>query len=466
MKYTVVCPGNYIHYIESELKKIDNGEDLVRFIKWDGRRFMRDSHHYFLDFQEQLKQKEYDILLIAIYENRWLSRLLTFLHEIHVDMVYVLRTFTIQKRLSFVKTEGALQKNCFVDGFVDEVNLNAGKPYLVHLETHVVDHCNFNCKACNNFSPFVKEPKYANLESFSQDIRSLSEKFSQIGRFFLLGGEPLLDADRCCEMVRIYRKYFQDGEVRVLTNASLILSMKKDFWNCMREHNVIIHISLYPPMKEKIDQIINKIEKEDVDYIIHREVSSFHAHWTLSKIEDAEYNNEHCGSGGCHFLRDGYIYKCPDSKMIGELSDTIGISRDSLETKDAQAINSAIDGWAIIKKLDSPIDMCKTCNFRYLKSIEWEIAGKDLNINDWIISSSFEIENDKLHQENDKLHQENNKLHQENTKLCSDNHGLKCELKELAGELYRTNNSKSMKIGLLMTWAPRKIQSFFKKECD
>ena len=452
MKYTVVCPDDYISYIDAELKKIDREEDSVRFIKWDGRSFMKDSAHFFVGVQEQLKQKEYDILLIAIYDNRWLSRLLTFLHEIHVDKVYVLRAFTIQKRLSFIKSKEEPQENCFIDGLVDEVNLNTNKPYLVHLETHVVDHCNLNCKACNNFSPFVREPRFANLESFSQDIRNLSEKFYQIGRFFLLGGEPLLDPERCCEMVRIYRKYFHDGEVRVLTNASLILSMKENFWNCMREHNVIIHISLYPPIKEKINQIIIKIEKENVDFIVHKEVSKFGAHWTLSNIEDAEYNNERCGSGGCHFFKDGYIYKCPDSKLIGELSDAVGMSRDSLETKDAQLINSAMDGWEIIKKLDSPIDKCKMCNFRYVKLIEWEMAGKDPDINDWLISSSFEIENDKLHHEN--------------AKLCSTNLELKQELEELAADLYRTNNSKSMKIGLLMTWVPRKVQSLFNKESD
>lgn len=175
---------------------------------------------------EDLEREQYDAILIAVKDNRYLSRLLTYLHNKQMQNVYVVRLFALDKQEDFLREAQPMK----LDGmWADRMPEGNEKPYLVHLETHVCDHCNLNCKACNNFSPFVKGPSYADIDQFERDLKRLAELFSGIGRFFLLGGEPLLAPKLCCDMIRCFRKYFPTNELRVLTNATLILSMKDGF---------------------------------------------------------------------------------------------------------------------------------------------------------------------------------------------------------------------------------------------
>ena len=51
------------------------------------------------------------------------------------------------------------------------------KPELEYLETHLVDHCNLNCKACTHFCPLVKNKYFHNIDNFKKDIKVLSQKF-------------------------------------------------------------------------------------------------------------------------------------------------------------------------------------------------------------------------------------------------------------------------------------------------
>ena len=159
------------------------------------------------DGQEQLKNfvnDTSDARIVVIYENRFLERAILWLKIVGVKDIYVVRPYTIDKGLDFLNGM-ALEQNKIVYDYTLIDHVFGEKPYLVHLETHVVDHCNLNCKACNNFSPFVREEKLSDIVSYRRDISNLAEVYSGIGRFFLLGGEPLLAPELCCEMI-IFRR--------------------------------------------------------------------------------------------------------------------------------------------------------------------------------------------------------------------------------------------------------------------
>jgi sulfatase maturation enzyme AslB (radical SAM superfamily) len=258
MKKVAVIEYNLKDYIIETFKNHKADEyELSYFVEW--KKQSESNDEYLIKSISDIKNDDYDILLIAVRENRYLSRLLTYLHDRNLTRIYVVRLFAMDKKLDFISDK---------DSYIDVIPERDDKPYLVHLETHVCDHCNLNCKACNNFAPFVKEPTYADLGQFENDLKNLRKLFSAIGRFFLLGGEPLLAPELCCDMIRIYRKYYPINELRILTNATLILTMKSEFWECLRENNVIIHISLYPPMKPQIDKIEQKLMEEKIQYLV------------------------------------------------------------------------------------------------------------------------------------------------------------------------------------------------------
>jgi len=338
----------------------------------------------------ELKGCGCDAVLVAVSHNHHLSRLLTRLHDEKVANVHVLRLFALDTHADFI-AGGKFDPAC-----VEQMPGQGEKPYLVHLETHVCDHCNLNCKACNNFSPFVTEPGVADIAQFDADLRQLAKLFSNIGRFFLLGGEPLLEPERCGEMAGIVRRYFPNTELRVLTNALLVQKMTPEFWGCLRENDAVVHISVYPPVLERLEEIEATLRAYGVKYLLARKVERFVKRLTLYPFEDAGFNNDRCGSAGCHYLRGGGLAKCPDGILVGNMAPALGCSPEAL--RDGKVINIAQedDGWEVIRRLDSPCDLCRRCTHRRLETITWEPVKGAADAADWLIENRLEYENRKL----------------------------------------------------------------------
>ena len=480
MKVAVIENNLKDYIINIFNKHLNLGVRLVTFLDWKPQQELYQEIP--IKKIEELSNGQYDIIVIAVKENRYLSRLLTYLHKKKIQNIYIVKLFALDIQKDFIDEASSTYLNSL---WVDCMPRENEKPYLVHLETHVCDHCNLNCKACNNFSPFVKEPSYANIVQFERDLRRLTELFSGIGRFFLLGGEPLLAPELCCDMIRCYRSYFPTNELRVLTNAMLILSMKEEFWECIRENNVIIHISLYPPAKGIIDKIREKLENEKVRYLVYREVRSFVKHWTKYPFEDEKYNNDHCGGAGCHYLRNGQISKCPDAILVQFMANENN-ELLSMQSNDRVNILQDIDVWKMIEQLDSPIDLCKKCTCKRLKSIQWERVKGEAQTTDWLLPHRYEAEVDNLIYQNNKAKDEIGELKseidilkrkitnqinviarkegeiregQEEVKIWKKrcNH-INSLLQEVRQDNERIINSYSHKIGKFITWFPRMMR--------
>ena len=118
-----------------------------------------------------LMKVPFDAFLLAISANKLLERVLALIRRASLDKpVFIVKLSTLQNRLPVFETETFLMNR------VEKINPNpekAGdkKPYLVHIETHICDHCNLNCKACNNYSSFVHKRSQASLEQWAKDIR-------------------------------------------------------------------------------------------------------------------------------------------------------------------------------------------------------------------------------------------------------------------------------------------------------
>ena len=115
----------------------------------------------------------------------------------------------------------------------------------LHITTHLVEHCNLNCKGCDMYAP-VSQKEYANVLEFSRDIARLSTIFSDlVDRISLAGGEPLLHPQLLCFMY-VARKYFPNSKIQIVTNGILLLKQNKTFWKLCHELNIIIAPTKYP----------------------------------------------------------------------------------------------------------------------------------------------------------------------------------------------------------------------------
>ena len=343
----------------------------------------------------ELKEAQFDAVLIAVKLNHHVSRLLVYLHDAGISNIYVIRLLAMETQAEFI-IDGQFDTSC-----VDKIPGNDEKPYLVHLETHVCDHCNLNCKACEHFSPFVKERVVTELSEFEAEMKHISRLYSNIGRFNVLGGEPLLEPERCCEMIKVYRSYFPDSEVRLLTNAILIHKMDPGFWQCLRENNVIVQISLYPPMFDRLEEVERVLQENHITYLLAgrlKRTEKFLRRMTRYPFEDEEINNSLCRSAGCFHLQKGTISKCPDSVLVAYMAPALGCSREELQTRESIDLADAEDGWDVIRRLNGPADMCKKCALQRAEQFDWEVAGASPDPKDWLLENRLEYENRKLNE--------------------------------------------------------------------
>ena len=114
-----------------------------------------------------------------------------------------------------------------------------------HVEVHLAEHCNLNCKYCCHFS-CIAQKEFYDLDKFRQDMTKMSSLFNkQLLDLQLLGGEPLLNPE-INEYVKHSREVFPRTLISIITNATLLDSMGEDFWKTLNENNVNIVPSIYP----------------------------------------------------------------------------------------------------------------------------------------------------------------------------------------------------------------------------
>jgi len=388
MRIAIIEYGYRAYLLDTFEKHPESDSEIVCFAEWTPK--MQEYQGIPIVSISLLKDVSYDAVLIAVSRNHHLSRLLTYLHDKNIQNIYVIRLFALDTHADFIAGTG-LDMSC-----VDRIPEQNAPPYFVHLETHVCDYCNLNCKSCNNFSPFAKKTACKDTVQFESDIKRLTGLFSGIGRFFLLGGEPLLEPERCCEMIKITRKYFPGTELRLLTNAILIPQMSPNFWECLRECRVIVHISIYPPVEEKLSEIKAVLQENKIPFFLAKTVKKFVKHWTLHPSEDEKFNNNDCGSAGCHYLQNGILSKCPDGILIGNMASALDYPPEALQAKKRIMLSDAEDGWSVIRSLNAPSDMCKRCSRRRKCLVSWEPVNGFPDPSDWLIEDQFDRENRRL----------------------------------------------------------------------
>ena len=80
----------------------------------------------------------------------------------------------------------------FLKGNNFDINSDDADYMIKHIEVHLAEHCNLNCKYCLHFSN-IADKEFYDLDKFRQDMKRMSEVFDKkVGHLQLLGGEPLL----------------------------------------------------------------------------------------------------------------------------------------------------------------------------------------------------------------------------------------------------------------------------------
>lgn len=254
--------------------------------------------------------------------------------------------------------------------------------FLPYLEYHIADHCNLNCHGCGHSSSLVREPVFPILSKFIKDLEQLHKFIDDFGKIRIMGGEPLLNPE-INEYVKLTRRLYPFTDIRVVTNAILLPKMPKEFFNTLRDCNVVVDITFYPPMKSKMSDIQNLLRENGVrvdvstmpkEEFFKRGIINPHSHLRETFID--------CMSGfPCNFLYDGKISACGapvSNKYFNEYFNQNFPTDGALDLYDESVTTEKI-----IRHLLKPIRACAHCGT--VQNFKWRPAKHPIALSDWVV---------------------------------------------------------------------------------
>ncbi len=251
----------------------------------------------------------------------------------------------------------------------------------IQFEVHLVEHCNLNCKGCDNFSCIAKK-EFADVTTFQKDLTRLSQLFDKkSGRILLLGGEPLLHP-QIEDFFKITRTAFPKSRIMLYTNGVLLRKMADTFWQTCAKNDIIIFVSIYP-VDIKLSQVTAKANEFGARLLIEDK------HGTLWKCvldiegrQDPQKNFRQCSrSNHCIALASGKLYTC---SLIPNIVHFNRQFNTDLKISEADGIDiyAIKDGKEILRFLSKPVPFCRYCNLdKFTVDIKWEATKK--KIEEW-----------------------------------------------------------------------------------
>ncbi len=265
---------------------------------------------------------------------------------------------------------------------------NKGKKMVpkasLQFEIHVAEHCNLNCKGCDNFSPLALK-SFPCFEKVAKDFTRLKELFQdRCTRILLLGGEPLLNPE-LPQYMELARRCFPSATVTIVTNGTMFSKMSDDFWHACRSYNIELSVSRYPVSDECYSVGEQKSKEYDICYYYNNTEPKimYKNPFSLEKKHDANTNFILCHkANNCITLKEGKLYTCT---LIPNIVHFNTYFHKDMQVLDGDGINiyEADDADQILEYLAKPTEFCKYCNLYESKfSIEWGISRK--SIEEWI----------------------------------------------------------------------------------
>lgn len=264
---------------------------------------------------------------------------------------------------------------------VNKFELNFKKihlPVLDYIETHLVDHCNLNCKGCSHFCNLAQK-KFADVDDMKRSFVQLSKLFSNIKVIRLMGGEPLLHPEINKIMVDV-RNNFPKSEIKIATNGFLLKTMSEDFWETCRKNNIILDFSKYPPVKDIWNDLLSLCQRKGVKIGIINVADEFFAFHNSKGDSIPKQALSVCRKlSYCPLLKDSKIYICAKSAYIHYYNDYFSTNIPG----DNGVEIFKTSGRQILKFLKEPVKTCAWCSVNWRK-FPWAKSEKEINEWEWL----------------------------------------------------------------------------------
>jgi len=323
-------------------------------------------------FEVMYKNKEVDKIIIPNYSMGATKTMKASLRKCSVEAKDVL-IVEYEKFIKALKTINRLSdySNCRL-------------PYLQYISYEAAGKCNLNCKRCDHFSNLLKEENGQNYQEFERDVRQLSEKIESIGWFSFLGGEPLLNKD-LDKFLLILHKYYPNTQIIILTNGLLLKQMPEKLVEAIHATNTIVRMTLYPPLKNKLDELVIFMRDKGIPFEISKIVDEFWTQINIKGDSDAMKMFNRCVNSDCVVLKDGKLAKCPICMNSDIFNSYFGESLPK-EIIDLYDKNLTVD--QMHNYFFNPIKTCKYCGLE--KFYPWEKMVDKVGIEEMLCLQSVQ----------------------------------------------------------------------------
>lgn len=250
--------------------------------------------------------------------------------------------------------------------------------YLSYLEFHVADHCNLNCKYCTHYSPLVEGEVFTDFETWKKDIAQLKRYINDIGVIRILGGEPLLNP-QLPEFIEYTRRLFPQSIITVVTNGTLLDRVSEDLLDVMRRTLAFFHISYYPPLQNRVDEIRKFLVVQKIAFTMTPLIEGFNKTQILEKNTDEDFFYS-CFQATCTCIHQGKLAPCYAPYTTKYFNDKFG--KDLPIDEGIDLYNEENTTQDMKLKLLYPLKRCQYCIEG--KVYPWEVVGKNSTMEDWI----------------------------------------------------------------------------------
>lgn len=250
---------------------------------------------------------------------------------------------------------------------------------LWSVAVHLVEHCNLNCRCCDNYSPIAEEA-YTDLEELDKDFARLRELTGgEIGIIYLSGGEAMLHP-QLTDFFKLTRGYFERTDIQLQSNGILLQTAPDSFWEACREYNITIILTKYP-----IDLNEERISEKAKEFGVTWRYFNTEPVKTTYFIpvdptgsQNGRANFIRCfHANSCIYMKHGRIYTCSIAVNIEHFNRAFeenlpDIPENSISIYEAENIQE------ILAFLSRPIPLCDYCDVKGRKfGLPWGISKKE-----------------------------------------------------------------------------------------
>ena len=257
------------------------------------------------------------------------------------------------------------------------------KKMIPILHLHLADHCNLDCRGCDNFSPLAPEV-FADIDVFEKDCAKMAElSQGKIEEIQLLGGEPLLHS-KINTFMEIVRRHFPTNKISIVSNGILLQTKKDDFWETCRNYKIEIIVTKYP-IQLDFDKIKQKAQAQHVTFSFYGNTETVEKTMEclpldLEGKQDPKDSFLRCARANrCVSLDNGKIYTCSLIPYVKYFNDEFGQSL-AVTSNDFLDLHQAKNLEEILKFVCKPMPFCRFCNIKgTIWDIGYGISKKDIS---------------------------------------------------------------------------------------